>query len=88
MKIEGVKGSVTLTVKWFMNSKKSANDRYLEVTVGNNDCIRTGTTDTSAAAADMEDFVLNIDGGTEGVDVFIGASNELYIKGIIITEQQ
>lgn len=88
LKIEGVKGSVTLTVKWYMNSKKSANDRYLEVTVGDNECIRTGTSDTSTAAADMDDFVLNIDGGVDGVDIYIGASNEIYIKAIEIKETE
>ena len=32
----------------------------------------------------MADYVLDIEGGTDGVDVYIGASNELYIKAITI----
>ncbi len=85
MKLGKIKGSVKMTIKWYMNSKKSAGDRNLEVTVGaTGTTVSVPTTDTTSAAADMADYVLDIEGGTDGVDVYIGASNELYIKAITI----
>jgi hypothetical protein len=84
LKIEGVKGNVQVTIKWFMNSKAVAGNRKLEVTFGDGTTIEGDTPDTSAKTADCPDFVEIFDGGSEGKTLYIGASNEVYIKEIII----
>lgn len=77
MKIPSVKGKAKLTIKWYLNS---TSNRNLEVTIGTD-----GTTVATAAGTTKgacPDYVVNFDGGTEGKDVFIGASNDLYIQSI------
>ena len=83
LKIAGVKGSVKLTVNWLLASAKSANDRYLEVTVGDGETVRTGC----STEKDQDPYVVNIDAGENGKDVYIGASNEVYIKSIKIEKR-
>ena len=82
LKIAGVKGSVKLTIKWGVTSLKNSSDRNLEVTVG-----ATGTTTEIPIATGtkaQDDYVLDVEGGTDGVDIYIGASNELFIDTITI----
>ena len=80
LKIAGVKGSVKLTVNWLLASAKSANDRYLEVTVGDGETVKTGC----STEKEQDPYVVNIDADENGKDVYIGASNEVYIKSITI----
>lgn len=85
LKIAGVKGKVTLTINWYMASAKSAGDRNLEVTVGSD-----GTpveTPCTASKGDQPAYTVSFDGGDDGKDVFIGASNEILIKSIKIEAQ-
>mgnify|MGYP002852375788 CR=1 FL=1 len=82
IKISGVKGSVKLTVTFGITSKKDENNRYLEVTVG-----ADGTpvkTSNPVQSTDATTYSVDIEGGAEGVDVYIGASNELYLQSITI----
>jgi len=85
LKIAGVKGKVKLTISWYMASAKSAGERNLEVTVGSD-----GTpeeTGCTASKGDQPDYTVSFDGGEDGKDVFIGASNEILIKSIKIEAQ-
>ena len=85
LKIAGVKGKVTLTINWYMASAKSAGDRKLEVTVGSDGTpVETGCT---ASKGDQPAYTVSFDGGDDGKDVFIGASNEILIKSIKIEAQ-
>lgn len=85
LKIAGVKGKVTLTINWYMASAKSAGDRNLEVTVGSDGTpVETGCT---ASKGDQPAYTVSFDGGDDGKDVFIGASNEILIKSITIEAQ-
>lgn len=77
LKIEGIKGSVKATIKWRLNG---SSNRNLEVTVGN----ETKTYESGTAKGDKEDVVVTFDGGADGTTLYIGASNELYIKSITI----
>ena len=86
LKISEVKGSVKLTITYGITSKKDAGDRYLEVTVGSDGT--TVQTSNPVQSTNPETYTVDIDGGTDGVDVYIGASNETYIAAISITEQQ
>ena len=83
LKISGIKGSAKVTVQWGITSKKNENDRYLEITVGANGTTQqfsnpTQSTDATTTSVDVE-------GGTDGVDVYIGTSNELYFVDITVT---
>lgn len=85
LKIAGVKGKVTLTINWYMASAKPAGERNLEVTVGSD-----GTpeeTGCTASKGDQPAYTVSFDGGEDGKDVFIGASNEILIKSIKIEAQ-
>lgn len=85
LKIAGVKGNVKLTISWYMASAKSAGDRKLEVTVGSDGTpVETGCT---AEKGDQPAYTVSFDGGDDGKDVFIGASNEILIKSITIEAQ-
>ncbi len=85
LKIAGVKGKVTLTINWYMASAKSAGERNLEVTVGSDGTpVETGCT---ASKGDQPAYTVSFDGGDDGKDVFIGASNEILIKSIKIEAQ-
>lgn len=80
-KIDGIKGSVTATIQWYLGG---STDRDLEVTVGNGE-----TKKATAVAADKGksfDYTDTFDGGN-GTTLYIGASNELYIKSITIKSQ-
>ncbi|MDE6737153.1 MAG: Ig-like domain-containing protein, partial [Treponemataceae bacterium] len=80
LKIDGIKGSVTATIKWYLNT---SNSRNLEVTVGNGNPISTPSGTTSG---DKDPYTVDFDGGN-GTTLYIGASNELFIKSITITPQ-
>ena len=84
LKISGVKGSVKLAVKWGTTGNSSAaNNRNLEVTVGaDGETQEIGNRDKTSDAF-IDDF--DVEGGEDGVDVYIGASNEVYIDSITIT---
>ena len=90
IKIAGVKGSVKLTIKWGCTAEKDSGDgRKLEVTVGDGKTVQTdlnygSATDGLKSTKAQPDYTLDIEGGSDGVDVYIGASNELYIKSITI----
>ncbi|MBD5447371.1 MAG: hypothetical protein HDR32_06445 [Treponema sp.] len=81
LKIDNVKGAVKVTIQWYFNG---SSDRNLEVTVGNGE-----TKKATAVVADKGmsfDYTDTFDGG-DGTTLYIGASNELYIKSITITPQ-
>lgn len=93
LKVAGVKGSVKLTVEWYCNSDESSKEvterRMLEVTVGANGATKTQAVNTiesnsGKTQGKMDDFTLDVDGGTDGVDIYIGSSNEVYIQKIIV----
>ena len=79
-KIDDIKGSVTATIQWYLGG---SSDRNLEVTVGNGE---TKTTSSGKTAGDKDPYTVDFDGGN-GTTLYIGASNELYIKSITITPQ-
>lgn len=82
LKISGIKGSVTLKIKYGVTSAKTTSDRNLEVTVGDD-----GDTVESAIPLNTKDateYTVDVDGGTEGVNVYIGTSNEIYFDSITI----
>lgn len=82
LKISGIKGSVTLKIKYGVTSAKTSSDRNLEVTVGDN-----GDTVDSAIPLNTKDateYTVDVNGGTEGVNVYIGTSNEIYFESITI----
>ena len=84
LKISGVKGSVKLTVKWGVTSSKAESDRNLEVTIG------SGETEEIAmplSTTNAKENSFDVEGGENGVDVYIGASNEVYIDSITITTE-
>ncbi|WP_149555037.1 hypothetical protein [Treponema pectinovorum] len=88
LKIADVKGKVKLTVGWFMNSKKPAGDRKLEVTIGDTGTTEeTQTVDTTSKAAKMPDYVVTVD-AQNGTNIYIGASNEVYIQSIKIEKAE
>ena len=92
LKIAGVKGSVKLTIEWYCNSdeasKQESERRVLEVTVGADGETKTQAVNmvgtTGKTQGKMDDFALDVAGGENGVDIYIGASNELYIQKITI----
>ena len=108
IKIAGIKGSVTLTVKWYCNSADTeetssssgtyqwkSNRRKLEISDSSSSSVTEvsvkdvngGTEDSptqNGAKGAQADITYEVDGGTEGVDVYIGASNELYLQSITI----
>ena len=84
LKLAGVKGKVKLTINWYMASVKTAGDRNLEVTGGSDGTpVEKGCT----ASKDQPAYTVSFDGGEDGKDVFIGASNEILIKSITIEAQ-
>ena len=86
LKISDIKGAVTLTVKWAMNSAQSAGNRNLEVTVGDDKekCVATPCDANKGAQAD---YVVNFDAG-DGTNVYIGASNEICLVSVTIEAQK
>ena len=86
LKISDIKGAVTLTVKWAMNSAQSAGNRNLEVTVGDDKekCVPTPCDANKGAQAD---YVVNFDAG-DGTNVYIGASNEICLVSVTIEAQK
>ena len=84
LKISGVKGSVKLTVKWGVTSSKATSDRNLEVTIGSGETEEIAMPLNSTAATENS---FDVEGGENGVDVYIGASNEVYIDSITITTE-
>jgi len=81
IKISGVKGSVKLKITFGITSKKDENNRFLEVTVGSGETVKTSN---PVQSTDPTTYSVDVEGGTEGVDVYIGASNELYLQSITI----
>ena len=81
IKISGVKGSVKLKITFGITSSKDENNRFLEVTVGSGETVKTSN---PAKSTDPTTYSVDVEGGTEGVDVYIGASNELYLQSITI----
>lgn len=82
LKISGIKGAVTLTIKYGVTSAKTSSDRNLEVTVGDDgDTVETAI---PLNTKDATEYTVDVDGGTEGVNVYIGTSNEIYLESITI----
>ena len=74
-------GDYELTVKAYQNSKT---DRNLEVTIG-----ASGTTETKAAGTTQGDFEYTKKfTASAATDIYIGASNEIYIKEIILKKAE
>ena len=80
LKIDGIKGAVTATIKWYLGG---SSNRNLEVTVGNG---KTESTQSGTTTGNKTPYTVDFDGG-DGTTLYIGASNELYIKSITITPQ-
>ncbi|MDE6706386.1 MAG: Ig-like domain-containing protein [Treponemataceae bacterium] len=80
-KIDGIKGAVTATIQWYLNSSKARN---LEVTVGVNG--KPAVTSSGTTTGDKDPYTVNFD-GSDGTTLYIGASDELFIKSITITPQ-
>ena len=82
--ISGVRGAVKLTIDWYLASVKSAGNRNLEVTVGED-----GTTVETPNGTEKAQtaYTVSFDGGEAGKNVYIGASNEILIKSIKIEAQ-
>ena len=89
LKITNVKGKVALKIEWSCISGKAAGERNLEVTVGDD-----GTTDSVGIAATtggsgnvaMPSYEREFD-AKSGTNIYIGASNNVFIKKITITKQ-
>ncbi|MDE6773744.1 MAG: Ig-like domain-containing protein [Treponemataceae bacterium] len=81
LKIENIKGLVEVVIEWYFNG---SSNRDLEVTIGN------GETKKKTVSSDDKGktfvYTDTFDGG-DGTTLYIGASNELYIKSITITPQ-
>ena len=74
-------GDYELTIKAYQNS---TSDRNLEVTIG-----ASGTTETKAAGIEKADFEYTKKfTASAATDIYIGASNELYIKEIILKKAE
>lgn len=82
LKISGVKGAVTLKIKYGVTSVKESSDRNLEVTVGDDG--DTAESPIPVGTKDATEYTVDVDGGTEGVNVYIGTSNEIYFESITI----
>lgn len=83
LKITGVKGKVKLTVGHYLSSKKSEDDRRLEVTIGDSGTTVEIPNPETTSGSRLPDYVVTFDAG-EGTNIYIGASNELYIQDIKI----
>ena len=85
-KISGIKGNMTLTIKWGITSSKETSDRNLEVTIGKDGA----TTEVKSPIKDssVQTYTADIDATSDAVDVYIGTSNELYFTEISITPKQ
>jgi hypothetical protein len=87
-KIAGVKGKVKLTIEWSCIAGKAAGDRNLEVTVGSGSTKSIGndatTSDPSGNVA-MTPYTETISAGS-GSDIYIGASNNIFIKTITLED--
>ncbi len=79
LKISGIESSVKAIIKWYLNGTKTES-RYLEVTVGNGE---TEKISSGLNSGDKDPYEVSLNGGT----LYIGASDELYIKSITITPQ-
>ena len=87
LKLSGITGNVKVTIKWAINGKKAANDRYICYKIGNNEEKKVGNEDTSTAGTSItafDDIIETFDFGSEGGDILIGTTNELGIKAVII----
>ena len=100
LKISGVKGSVKMTISWYCASADTEAEKWIDARrmleiMKTGDAAPTtykvqavGGTEESPGANGAKgaqaDITFDIEGGSEGVDVYIGASNELYIKSIRI----
>ena len=89
IEIADVKGKVKLTIEWSSMQNKDAGDRNLEVTVGDSGTtVKTPTAKTDAAESGQESVAMTpytqtINAGS-GKTIYIGASNNLYLKTITI----
>ena len=89
IKIADVKGKVKLTIEWSSMQNKEAGNRNLEVTVGDSGTtVKTPTAATGAAESGQESVAMplytqTINAGS-GKTIYIGASNNLYVKTIKI----
>lgn len=83
LKITGVKGKVKLTVGHYLSSAKAENNRRLEVTIGDSGTTVEIPNPTTTGSSRLPDYVVTFDAG-EGTNIYIGASNELYIQDIKI----
>ena len=90
VKLSGIKGNVRVTVDWRLNGAKGENDRYMLMKVGNNNVMEKGNVDSNVGSFNTEQpsLVDTFDFGTEGGDIYIGASNELALRSIKIESAQ
>lgn len=87
-KIASVKGKVKLTIEWSCIAGKAAGDRNLEVTVGSGSTKSIGndaTTSASSGNVAMTPYTETISAGS-GSDIYIGASNNIFIKTITLED--
>ena len=88
-KIASVKGKVALTIEWYCIQGKDANDRNLELRIGDSgtvESIGNDSTKDASASVKMTNVFKEFDAGT-GTNIYIGASNNIFIKSITIAKQ-
>lgn len=88
-KIASVKGKVALTIEWYCIKDKNADDRNLELRIGDSgtvESIGNNSTKDASASVKMTNVFKEFDAGT-GTNIYIGASNNIFIKSITIAKQ-
>ena len=93
IKIADVKGNVQLVIEWECITGKAAGERNLQLTIGDNGVAETipiiSTVNlektANSEAAPMPTIIRDISAGN-GTNIYIGASNNLYIKSITIVD--
>jgi len=83
LKISNVAGNVKLTVEWAMNSKQTAGNRNLEVTIGDSEDATCETVACNAEKGAQTAFTKTFNAGT-GTNIYIGASNEICLVSVKI----
>ncbi len=88
-KIADIKGKVKLTIEWSCIANKAAGDRNLEVTVGASGVTTSvgneATTSAASGNVAMTPYTQTISAGN-GTDLYIGASNNIFIKTITLED--
>lgn len=91
LKIADVKGKVKVTIEWACISGKAANEREIQLYKGDDEggtiVDKAGNDATSGGSGnvDMTPFEKTVEAG-DGMDLYIGGSNNIFIKTVKIEE--